>query len=657
MDRFETKYPHLFSPYTIKKLTFRNRIFATPAMSAWPEYDGGPSINCLYDSVARAKGGVAVVTMGETTVNRSDGVRGNTIFLTQEDRLKGSVITPMHLHGKLVEAINRHGAIANIQLYHAGETADPFLSGGMVMGPMGYTKPDGSVVHAMDEAMMSHVCDDFENAARIAVTCGYQMIQIHCGHGWLLSQFLSPLTNRRADEYGGCLENRAKLPIRIIDAVRRGAGPDTVIELRISGDEHVEGGMRIEEVTEFVKMVRGKIDIVHISAGCFYSSPQYTFPSVFQEHGLNVENAAYVKAHVDIPVSVVGGLSDPAQMERIIAEGKADFVCMTRQLFADSDLPVKAYEGREDDIRPCLRCSNCLGLKGASSHHGCDVNPLVANGSFLVNSIQPVKGRRRVLVAGGGPAGMVAAIAACDRGHEVVLVDRAEALGGTLRHADRVPFKADLRRYKDYLVRQVGKRDIRVMLNTSVTEELVDEIEPDHVIAALGAHPIMPAFSGIDSLAHMNALEAHERMEEIGRRVAVVGGGMVGCETAIYLADLGHEVTILEMADGIARDANAFYHSALLEQIERAGIAVRTNARCESFEEGGVVASGSDGARELVACDTAVVSVGMAPNREFVDMLRDKMGFTRFRDVGDCVTPKFVRQAVHHGYFAAMDIV
>ena len=652
----ENKYPHLFSPYTIKNVTFRNRIIAGPNMSGWPTREGASDINCLYDYIARAKGGAAVVTQGETTINRTDAVRGYAVFLTQEEHLQGTVLTPMHLHGKLVEAVNRHGALACIQLYHAGETASPKFAKDGIMGPITRTREDGAQVRGMDEADMEKVCADFENAAHIARLCGYQIMQIHAGHGWLLSQFLSPMTNKRTDEYGGSLENRAKFPIRIIEAVRRGAGPGALISIRISGEEHVEGGMHIDEVAEFVKMVEDKIDLVHISAGCFYSSPQYTFPSPFQEHGLNVDAAAYVKQRVNIPVAVVGGLSDPAQMEDIIASGKADFVVVTRQFFADAALPRKAYEGHEDDIRPCLRCSNCLGLKGASSHHGCDVNPLVANGSFMLNSIEPVQGKRRVLIAGGGPAGMEAAITACDRGHEVILVDKAPALGGTLRHDDHVDFKADLKRFKDYLVRQVEKRDIEVRLNTEVTAELVDEIAPDYAIAAVGASPIVPNFEGADKLLHMNALEAHSRMDEIGKRVVVIGGGLVGCETAIHLAREGHEVTIVEMLDSIARDANAFYLSAIHEQVGLSGIEVRVSSRCEGFEEGGVLVANDEGT-ELIECDAAIVSVGMRSNREVPNMLLEKMGWTRFRDIGDCVTPKQMRQAVHQGYFSAMDIV
>ncbi|MGI6221482.1 MAG: FAD-dependent oxidoreductase [Coriobacteriales bacterium] len=653
----KTKYPHLFRPYTIKNLTLRNRIIASPNMSGWPTREGSADLNCLADMVAQAKGGVAVITMGETAVNRNDAVRGHVSFLDQERQLQGSATSPMHMHVKLVESVTRHGALACIQLCHAGETANDFFSRGHVFGPMGYVRDDGVQVYAMNESDMEKVCEDFERAAHLAVVCGYQIVQVHCGHGWLISQFLSPRTNKREDEYGGSLENRAKFPLRIIDAVRRGAGPDTIIELRVSGEEYLEGGMRVEEVAEFVKLAEDEIDLVQVTSGSRYYSPQYAIPSIFQPHGIAVDDATFIKQRVKVPVGVVGGLSDPAQCEAIIAEGKADFICMTRQLLADPEFPIKVYEGREEDVRPCLRCSNCLGLKGKTSHHGCDVNPLTANGAFMFNSIQPVQGRRRVLVAGGGAAGMVAAITACDRGHEVILASSAEALGGMMRHADKIPFKDEMRRYKDYLVTQVSKRDIDVRLNTPVTEALYDEINPDYVIAATGSTPKEAAFADMGSLKHMDAFAACDRLGELGERVAVIGGGVIGCEIAIHLARSGKQVVIIEKLDAVAEDTHDFYAAAIMEQIGISGIEVRTGLCCERFSPEGVTAIDAEGGEVLVPCDSAVLAVGMKPNREPAEMLRAKAGFARFRDVGDCVAPGQLRQAVHHAYFAAMDIV
>ena len=652
-----TRYPHLFSPYTIRGVTFRNRIFATPSLTAWPNPDGSPNLTVIYDSIHRAKGGVALVTQGESCVNRTHAVRGNMSFLVPEKRFEGYVnIIPSNGHSKLAAAISRHGAIPGIQLFHAGENASEVLSEGRgVWGPTGYSRPDGTVVHEMDEGMMAEVCADFEKSAAIAKECGYRLIQIHGAHGWLLSQFLSPLNNKRTDGFGGSLENRARFPMMVADAIRSGAGPDIVIEYRISGEEHVEGGMHIDEVAEFATMIQEKVDIIHVSAGSYWSAGHYTFSTVYQPHGLNIELAAEVKKRVNIPVTVVGGFSDPAQMEQVIAEGKADFIGICRQLLADPEMPNKAYWGKEEEIRPCIRCANCLGRK-YFGHHNCDINPISCNGEFIADSILPVEGKRRVLVVGGGPGGMTAAITAAGRGHNVTLVEKEDELGGMFRRVAVDRHKEDLRTYTNYLINQVRENNVDVRLNTEGSPELLDEIQPDHLIVAVGARAIVPRFKGADLLHTMTAVEVYDKTDEVGKEVVIIGGGLAGCETAIFLKDKGHKVTVIEMAGDVARDANRIYYSAIKEELSK-GITCMVNSCCVELSAEGVVVEDGQGNRRTLACDTTVYAVGMTPNREAVDALREKFGFGHFRDIGDCYKAETVRQAVHNGYWAAMDIV
>jgi len=624
-----TRYPHLFSPYTIRGVTFRNRVFATPSLTAWPDHDGSPNLTVIYDSIHRAKGGAALVTQGETCVNRTHAVRGNMTFLVPEKRFEGLVnIMPSNGHSKLASAISRHGAIPGIQLFHAGENASESLTDGRgVWGPTGYTRTDGTVVHEMDKVMIAEVCKDFEKSAAIAKECGYRLIQIHGAHGWLLSQFLSPLNNKRTDRFGGSLENRARF----------------------------EGGMHIDEVAEFATMIQEKIDIIHISAGSYWSAGQYTFSTIYQPHGLNIELAAEVKKRVNIPVTVVGGFSDPAQMEQVIAEGKADFIGICRQLLADPEMPNKAYWGKEDEIRPCIRCANCLGRK-YFGHHNCDINPLACNGEYIADSILSVEGKRRVLVVGGGPGGMMAAITAAERGHNVTLVEKEAELGGMFRRVTVDRHKEDLRTYTNYLINQIKENNVDVRLNTEGTPELLNEIQPDHLIVAVGACAIVPRFKGAELLHTMTAVEAYDKTDEVGKEVVIIGGGLVGCETAIFLNDKGREVTVIEMAKDVARDANRIYYSAIKEELCK-GITCLVNTRCVELSAEGVVVEDGEGNRKTLACNTGVYAVGMTSNRKPVDALREKFGFGHFRDIGDCYKAETVRQAVHNGYWAAMDIV
>ncbi len=653
-----TKYPKLFSTYTIRNTTFRNRIFGSPSLTTWPDYAGAPNEGYLYDIIDKARGGAAVITLGETNVNRSHSRRGCETFLSHSEGYPLLKVnnSPTNAYAKITSAISRHGALPSIQLFHAGEAALTQLSQGRgIYGPNARVLPDGTEVQAMDLDVMEEVCRDFEEAAKTAEMCGFRIIQLHGAHGWLLSQFLSPLTNHRTDEFGGSLENRARFPKMIIDAVRRGIGSDMIIEYRISGDEHMKGGMQIEEVAEFLNMVKDKIDIAHISAGSYWSAPQYTFPTIYQPRGINTELAAFVKKHVGLPVTVVGGFNDPAQMEKVIAEGKADFIAIARALIADPELPNKAYWGKEEEIRPCIRCSNCLGLQ-YFGHHSCDVNPIACNGLYIANSIKPVKDRRRVLVIGGGPGGLMASATAGERGHEVILVEKSDKLGGLFKHTDLEPNKKDLKYFKDYLIRQVYKNNVDVRLNTEGTPALLDEIKPDFLIVATGSSPIVPKFQGMDQLHSLPASEVYDRLDETGKKVVVIGGGLVGCETALYLADNKREVTLIEMLEDIANDSNRIYYSAIKEQLDgKVNCLMRT--RCLAFTKDGVMVADKVGKESLLPCDTALLAVGMKSNRADVEALREKFGFGHFRDIGDCYKVETVRQAIHQGYFAAMDII
>jgi 2,4-dienoyl-CoA reductase-like NADH-dependent reductase (Old Yellow Enzyme family)/thioredoxin reductase len=650
-----TKYPNLFSSFTIRNTTFRNRIFASPILMTWPDYDGTPQLTGLFFNEDKARGGAAMISMGETVVNRTHACRGNPSFITPAEGRAGYA-SPSDMLIKNADAIRRHGAVPEIQLLHGGnQMAAQFVTEKRrPIGPVGFTRKDGIEVVQMDEALMQEVCDDFENAAKIARTCGFGAIQIHGGHGWLLSQFLSPLDNHRTDGYGGSLQNRAKFPMRVIDAVRKGAGPDMIIEYRISGDEHADGGMKVDEVAEFGVMIQDKVDIIHVSAGSYWGASNYLFPSIYQPHNMNLPDAAVVKKKVRIPVSVVGAIYDPDDMERFISEGMVDFVCLCRALVADPDLPKKAYYGKKDDVRPCIRCVNCLGRK-YDGHHNCDVNPITGNETYTLR-VPPVRNRQRVLVVGGGPAGLTAAATAAERGHEVVLVEQTDSLGGILKLTEVDSHKHDLRRFKDWMIRQVHKSNVDVRLNTKATPELLDKLKPDAVIVASGSSPITPQFKGMDKKTAMHAIEVYTDIDRVGKEVVMVGGGLAGCEVALHLAEIGRKVTIVEMMDEVVplRDTNRVHRDAVMEQLDK-HVPYLTLTTCKEITAEGVIVVDKEGKEKLLPCDTVVYAVGMRANKEIVEELRAAFGWVT--PVGDCEGPATVRKAIHHGYFAAMDII
>lgn len=651
------KYPHLSSPYTIRGVTFRNRIFATPTGLVYPdEYSGAPDFRTVLFYEKKARGGAARVTYGETPVNNVDAVRRPNVDVIRPDFNKMTL--PAKDWIKFTDAISRHGAIPSIQLAHAGLFAEPVFNAGKgtPVGPVDMIKENGTHVKGMDQDDMDRIANDFAEAAACAQAAGFPMVMIQCCHGWLLSQFLSPAWNTRTDEYGGPIENRAKFPVQVLKAVRDRVGERMLIEIRISGDEHQDGGWPVEDVIKFCKMVEGVVDIIEISSGDYHNSEHYCWTNPMMPHFANMHIAKALKnAGVKTPLTAVGGNDDPKEMERLIAEGVVDFVSIGRGILADSDLPKKILNGKEEDVRPCIRCSDCMD-RIYNGFYACNVNPTAGQEAYLLGT-PAVEEKKRVLVVGGGPGGMQAAITASQRGHDVTLVDMKDKLGGTLLFTDYAEDKSDLKKIKDYLVHQVEKRNIKVLLNTKVDTALVEKLNPQAIIVAAGATPRIPSVKGIERAYHGTAV--YYTPEVIGKKVALIGGGMIGCETALHLAAEGKDVTIIELVDQVAKDANMFLKPTLYERLEAAkdSIHICVNASTTAIDEDGLTYKDKDGIEKRVEADTVLYAVGSIANSKIVEDLRAWDGWEFFFPVGDCTGASIVRKAIHGAYFAAMDII
>jgi NADPH-dependent 2,4-dienoyl-CoA reductase/sulfur reductase-like enzyme len=468
-------------------------------------------------------------------------------------------------------------------------------------------------------------------------------VTIHGGHGWLISQFMSSKVNCRSDKWGGSLENRMRFPIAVADAVRRKVGSGFPIEIRISGSEVTANGYDLDEGIAIAKLLDGHVDLIHVSAG-HHEDPEVftvTHPSIFSEDSCNLQFAAAIKQHVRTPVASVGAHCNPELLEEIIASGQADVIEMARALMADPDLPKKARMGRLEDIRPCLRCLTCFSNLVNNSQIYCAVNPTIGR-ELEHKYTPPALEKKKVLVVGGGIGGMQAALTTAQRGHTVILCEKNDRLGGVLICEENVPFKKKIKDYLAYLIRQVERAPIDVRLNTPVTAEVARELTPDVIIAALGARAVIPPIPGIAGENTISAEEAYRRPDAIGDRVIVLGGGLVGVELALFLADKGRDVTIVEMLPELNHGGNFLHQFALDVELKKKRVKLALSTAAVKITEEGIIGENAEG-QIFFPADTVIFAIGQSPLRDEVDALR--FCAPEFYAIGDCVIAKNILQA------------
>jgi 2,4-dienoyl-CoA reductase-like NADH-dependent reductase (Old Yellow Enzyme family)/thioredoxin reductase len=652
-----SKFKTLFSPMKVGTHTYKNRIVAAPIYCG--PFINVPGLNLVLDHAmkSRADGGCAQVTLGETPV---DFVGASREPFPPIDYANFKDPTMPKLK-ELVTYIKSKGAKCMIELSHCGESVVAIPGVEFGMGPMGYTREDGMVIYAMDEEKMRTVADHFVSAAKFMKEAGMDGVMIHVGHGWLLHQFLSSRTNRRTDEYGGALENRARFPLMVLKTVRDALGKDFIIEIRASGEENEENGMGIEETVAFCRMAEPYIDLIHVSVGTYRNSILGGgFSSVFKEHGLNAWMSEAVKKAVNIPVVVVGGINSPELAEDLISRGKCDFVALGRQLITDPEFANKAETGRESDISSCLRCFRCFpgdlegtDLRDLPNLFGCTANPAAFFYNFDLLNGKPT-GSKKVLVIGGGVAGMQAAITVHDRGHRVTVVEKSGSLGGILFFTDTDIHKKDLRNYRNLLIRRVKERDIEVILNKECTPADIKDFNADAIILAIGSSPIAPPIKGIENA--MQALETYRDINKVGKKTVMVGGGLVGCETGLNLAEQGREVTVIEMAGAVAVDAYPPHRIALLDKMEGL-LTVKVNTKCTEITPKGVKAVDASGNGIFIEADTVVYALGMKANRAEAEALRAAAEGAEVFEIGDCVRAAKVFEAGREGYVAGLSVL
>lgn len=628
------KYEKLFSPIKINQMTVRNRIVATPVGDEFEE---------------KGLGGAGIVICGHTIVEP-----GRSSFASGEEPYAFHKYEVEKTQARIRKA-HQGGAKASLEIFHAGQYA---RVKGYAMGPNGFIREDGVEVKAMDEAMMEHTADCFAQAAKDARDLGFDMVFMHFGHGWLPAQFLSPLFNKRTDEYGGSFENRAKFPKLILEKVRKAVGPYFPVDMRISAIEWVEGSIEFKDTLEFIKLVEPYIDTVQISAGLDinHEGNVHMVTTNFKGHMVNADFAKQVREQVKIPVSTVGAVLHPEQAEQILQEGKVDLIGFGRAFVADPDWPNKVLEEREEDINPCIRCLYCYHIATNRKNVGCSVNPRYHNEDFVSKDLIPTKNPKNVVIVGAGPAGMKAAITASARGHKVTLFDKNDYLGGAVHHIAKEFYKEDIRYFLKNLTQQVVKSTINVRLGITVDPEMIKDLNPDVVLIAIGANPIIPPLKGIESKNVMNFYDAIDHEDKIGQRVAIIGGGSIGAELGLELAELHKkDVSIVEMTDQIAAQGNMLYRIALRQKMDAINNLKKYMLhRCEEITENSVLLSDEKGVKFTLDVDTVIIATGVRKDQKAVDSF---YGITpNTFTIGDCNNPRKIMEAIFEGHTIATQI-
>jgi len=651
----ERKFKHLFSPIKISHLTIKNRIEFAPGCHMLATGDGMVTREMIAYYQSIAEGGAGIVTIGESAIDFKHAA-GHQFQLNLGD--------PKIFVGlcQIAEAIHKYGAVASIEVCHNGSQ---IISSGLPAissSPQTTIREDRAAkaegrrrhpVMKMTQSDIDDVIDGFADAFDRLKKAGFQMAMLHSGHGHLISQFLSPLTNHRDDSYGRTMENRLRFFDEILTAIRAKVGKDFIIETRISADEMHEGGLEKEEMVEIMKRLQDKIDLVHVSVARLNEplTAIYTIQPPYLKHGLNVHYAQYMKEHLDVPITTVGSIMDPVMCEDILSSGKADIIAMIRSQLADHEFANKARRGEDDDIRPCIRCMTCARYTGERVHPvRCSVNPITGRElEYQYSYIRPPKRKKKVCIIGGGPAGMQASITAAERGHEVILFEKNSELGGNLIYASALPFKIDMARYLCWLIRQVGKTpSVTVKLNTEATPELVRAEAPDVIVVAAGSTPIIPDLPCEDPNMLVWVGDADMGKAALGQNIVIAGAGLSGMESAYALAQSGKKITVIDMLPESKLGAEGPRGGLYLNK--ELGTKFVTEVKLQRVTKEGAIVINKNWEEQLIPCDTVILALGCKARSEILGDYADLTDEVFY--IGDIRYAHNVYQAVHDAFHA-----
>lgn len=626
-------------------MEIKNRLAVSPMVTNYCELDGKATDRFIAYHEEKARGGWGLILTENYAITPDARGFSQVAGLYEDAQIAG--------HARVADAVHKHGAKIVAQMVHAGRQTNHRINTGVqVVAPSAIPCPDNQELpHALTVAEIRQLVSRFGDTALRIKKAGFDGVEIHGGHGYLIAEFLSPYVNKRVDEYGGILANRLRFPREIIQDVRAKVGPDFPIFFRISSHEGMPGGRKLQDTRAIVMMLEEwGVDAIDITAGTYGDG--FTVPSMAEEHAWNVDSAAEIKKVVSIPVMIVGRINDPILAESILRSGMADIVAMGRASLADPHLPNKAREGAFETIRQCIGClQGCLGFLGLDRPICCLVNPELGHEGEL-QAARPQK-KRKVAVVGGGPAGLEAARAAAARGHEVSLYEATASLGGQFAAAAYPPYKGELASYISWARNELDRLGVKISFNTSFTALLAEQLKPDVIIVAAGATPLILDIPGIRGGNVVLAQDILLGNVEPAKNVAVLGGGLVGLETAVHLGWLGRKVTIFEKVDTLCPDVVSGVLPALLKLVDDYHIMKVLNATVVEVTDKEVVVL-EGGARKRHTADMVVLAMGMNQENSLVKELRGKVKDVLV--VGDAARPRQALQATREGFNAGLSV-
>jgi len=650
------RYKHLLSPLQIGNVVLKNRTLypnASPHFLQGPETFPAEGFMTFYTNLA--KNGAAVITLAEwANPNQRKVGAADSLRMQSFDMNDPSV---HNYFSQLADDIHFFGSKIIVSAMMSMPAGYRFSAGGpsFPMGPMGGGPAEELPVEKFEETIAT-----FIEKLKMYQSFGYDGVSLGVG------MYLSPGFNRRKDQYGGSFENRARFPLLVCQKIKEELGEDFLIEAVMAGEQH--NGYTLEDTVAFARMAEGKIDILQLREADVTLSHPTGFTFKPGQHKSILYTETVKKSGVKVIVEAIGGFQDLDEIEGYIAVGKTDMIGMARAFMADPEYIQKAYEGRGEDVVPCLWCNKCHGTMSAPWLSFCSVNPLMGNEHKLHRLVQPTGSPKKVAVIGGGPAGMEAAIIAARRGHKVTLFEKNDYLGGQLLHGDYSSFKWPIKRFKEYLIRQLGKTGVEVKLGVRATPEMIRSGGFDVVIAATGAEQNIPDIEGITSVKTWNCVDVYGREKELGKRVVIIGGSEMGVETAMYLAENGHDVTILTRQETLAHDASPIHyitmawvtydengreihHPAWERYSNLKGI---TRATTTAIEEGKVIYMDAEGNKHTIETDSIVLCTGMRPRQK--EALSFAGTADRFFLIGDCSSVGNIQRCMRSAYGAATQI-